>query len=296
MAVEIKSGAGSDLLTIDPISKAIRVTSYYPNGTPHEHIPELLTVNPVTEVNNDIIASFDTEEYKYISIQLTGTWVGTVKFQGSNDNGTFEDLVVQNTGSVLAPYVTEMTANGGVKIPVLFKFLRIRVTAYTSGIVRGTAYGYAEASNTGQISTVGTVDIAPSQVIGLSAGTEYIGNVKVLPTISAPVIPLKVISAVGVNATFVQAGPTNINFILIVSTAATPRFVKFYDKASAPVVGTDIPTHTFPLAAGASPIQAPPKGFNFTTGFAFAILLGVADNSTQPFTVAGEVVMMMEYT
>ncbi len=332
MAVEIKSGNSSDLGTIDPISKALRVTNYYPDGTFHDHLPTALTINPVTVVNNDILASFDTQDYKYVSLQLTGTWVGTVEFQGSNDNGTFENLVVQNTGVVLEPYVLSMTVNGGVKIPVLFRFLRVRVTSYTSGSVTGTAFGYKEDANTGQISTVGTVNIGAGQTLGtvtnleqlggqtvamgggvvtagtqrvtvatdtpvvLGAGTALIGNVKVLPTISAPVIPLKVISAVGVNATLVQAGVTNINFILIVSTAATPRFVKFYDKATAPIVGTDIPTHTFPLAVGASPIAAPPKGFNFTNGFGYAILLGVEDNSTTPFTVAGEVVMMMEYT
>lgn len=332
MAVEIKSGAGSDLLTVDPISKAIRVTNYYPDGSIHEHLPKPLTINSVTVVDNDILASFDTVDYQYISLQLSGVWAGTVKFQGSNDNGTFEDIVVQDVGSVLSPYVTEMTTNGGVKIPILFKYIRIRVTSYTSGIVQGTAFGYAQSFNTGQISSVGTMSINSGQTLDtvtnlqqlggqtvamgggavtsgtqrvtvatdtpvvLGAGTALIGNVKVLPTISAPVIPLKVISAVGVNATLVQAGPTNINFVLIVSTAATPRFVKFYDKATAPIVGTDIPTHTFPLAVGASPIQAPPKGFNFTNGFGYAILLSVDDSGTTPFTVAGEVVLMMEYT
>jgi len=387
MAVEIKSGNSSDLGTIDPLSKALRVSLYSPDGDLVDtKSPVTLIINPVTEVNNDIFASTDVSAYKYISLQLTGSWSGTVKFQGSNNNGTFEDIVVQNTGVVLEPYVVGMITNGGVKIPVLFKYLRIRVTDYISGTINGTAFGYKEDANTGQISTVGTVNIAAAQTLAtvtnleqlngnpismgsgavdagtiratvtnleqlngnpismgsgavdagtirasvtnveqlngqavamgggvvtagtqrvtvatdtpvvLGAGTALIGNVKVLPSISDPVIPLKVISAVGVNATLVQAGPTNINFILIVSVAATPRFVKFYDKATAPIVGTDIPTHTFPLSVGASPIMAPPKGFNFTNGFGFAILLGVEDSSTTPFTVGGEVVMMMEYT
>ena len=68
MAVEIKSGNSSDLGTVDPISKALRVTNYYPDGTFHDHLPTALTINPVTAVNNDILASFDTEDYKYVSL------------------------------------------------------------------------------------------------------------------------------------------------------------------------------------------------------------------------------------
>lgn len=333
MAVELKSGASADLGTIDPTSKALRVTTYNTDGSVVDtKTPVAIAVNPVTVVNNDIVASFDASAYKYVSLQLTGTWVGTVSFQGSNNNGTFEDIVVQNTGIVLTPYVLSLTANGGVKIPVLFKYLRIRVTAYTSGTITGTAFGYKEDANTGQISTVGTVNIgsaqtlatvtnlaqlggnaismgsgvvgsgtqrvslATDQLVGLAAGTNYVGDVKVLPTITATPIPLKVISAVGTNAALVKNSAANVNFILIVSQAATPRYLKFYNKATIPIVGVDSPTHVFPLAVGASPIQAPPKGFGFTNGFGYAITLGAADSDTTPFTVVGEVSIMLEYT
>jgi hypothetical protein len=37
-------------------------------------------------------------------------------------------------------------------------------------------------------------------------------------------------------------------------------------------------------------------GINFDVGIAYAILLGVADSSTTPFTVAGEVTAMIAYT
>ena len=180
MAVELKSGAGSDLGTIDPVSKALRVTQYNSDGSIVDtKVPVALTINPVTTVNNDIFASVDVSAYKYISLQLTGTWVGEVYFQGSNDNGTFENIVVQNTGVVLAPYVLSMTMNGGIKIPVLFKYLRIRVTSYTSGSVTGTAFGYKEDANTGQISTVGTVNIGAAQTLATVTNLQQLGGVNV---------------------------------------------------------------------------------------------------------------------
>lgn len=40
--------------------------------------------------------------------------------------------------------------------------------------------------------------------------------------------------------------------VTITNVAAAARFVKLYDSAAAPVVGTDTPTETYGLAAGAS--------------------------------------------
>jgi hypothetical protein len=166
MAVEIKSGDSTDLASVDATSKAVRVTLYDSAGVEIDtSVPVALTVTPVTVVDNDIVASFDASAYKFVSLQLTGTWAGTVSFQGSNDDGTFFDVVSQNVGVLLSPYVDNMTTNGGVKIPVMFKYLRVRVTAYTSGIVDGTAFGHKEDSNTGQISSTGEVTIAAAQTL-----------------------------------------------------------------------------------------------------------------------------------
>ena len=293
MAIIKDGNGGTAQLGIDDVSKAARVTIYDSLGNEViQSLPIAITVNPVTVIDNDVIDSFDASAYKFISLQLTGTWIGSVSFQGSNDNGTFDDIVSQDVGVIYTPYISSISNNGMIKIPVMFKYLRVRVTSYTSGTVEGTAFGYKEDSNTGQISAVGTI----TGNVGLNAGSEYIGDVKVLPTISAPSISHKVISAVGVNATLLQAGPSNIDLLLMVSSAATPRFFKFYDKATVPVVGTDIPKYTFPLAVGASPLSLPMKGLNFVNGLGYAILLSVDDAGTTPFTVNGEVVAMLDYT
>tara|TARA_R110000782_G_scaffold3228_1_gene11902 strand:+ start:6194 stop:7399 length:1206 start_codon:yes stop_codon:yes gene_type:complete len=166
MAVEIKSGNGTDLATVDSVSKAIRVTKYDSAGNEIDtSIPVALPLTPVTVVDNDIIDSFDASAYKFVSLQLTGTWVGEVKFQASANNGTWFDVASQNVGALLSPYVISMTATGGVKIPIMFKYLRVRVTAYTSGTIEGVAFGHKEDSNTGQISSTGEVTIASNQTL-----------------------------------------------------------------------------------------------------------------------------------
>mgnify|MGYP003669284721 CR=1 FL=1 len=311
MAVEIKSGNGTDTATVDPVSKALHVINFSSDGHEGIHaLPVSVATNNASALNEFVLPSLDAGEYAFISMQLVGTWEATVTFEGSNDNTTFYSIATTDPSANGTGQVTA-TINRVVKVPVLTQYIRARVSAYTSGTISAVAFGHRDENSSGLISTLGSIELqaettkkignvgleAGTNAIGsLSAGTAHIGDVKVLPTISAPPIPLKVISAVGVNATSVQAGASNINFILIVSKAATPRFVKFYDKATAPVVGTDVPKYTFPLAVGASPIQAPPQGFSFTDGFAYAIDLSVEDSGSTPFTVAGEVVMMLEYT
>jgi hypothetical protein len=306
MAVELKSGSGTDLATVGAVSKALRVTMYDDAGAPVlRNDPEEIAVSPVTVVNNDLITSLDVSRFKFFSLQLTGTWVGTVTFEESNDNGTFTEVVVQRAGDVLNPYGTSVTTNQLVKIPTLAKYLRVRVTSYTSGTVEGTCFGYKEQNDTGQISSTGEVTIAAGQSIGLdagssvalAAGTNDIGTVKVRPLITINPIYKKVISATGVNSTLVQAGASNLGILHIVNGAATARFFKLYNQATAPVVGTDIPMITITLAPGASNFTLPALvGIDFSLGLAFAILLGVEDSSTTPFTVSGEVTAMLAYT
>jgi hypothetical protein len=163
MAVELKSGVSTDLATVDATSKALRVTNYDSTGTEIvQSLPIAIAINTVTAANNDLLTSVDVSAYKFISVQLTDTWVGTVKFQGSNDNGTFYDIAVQSLNDLVTPYVTSLTAVNIVKVPIVFKYLRIRATAYTSGNIAGTAFGYKEENNTGQISATGEVTIADS--------------------------------------------------------------------------------------------------------------------------------------
>ena len=77
------------------------------------------------------------------------------------------------------------------------------------------------------------------------------------------------------NATSIKASPGVLGFLAMDNTNSTPLYVKFYDKASAPTVGTDTPAYTFMVpgnlnGAGNNP-PIPPGGLNFTAGIAMAV-------------------------
>lgn len=110
--------------------------------------------------------------------------------------------------------------------------------------------------------------------------------------------PYKLISAATTNATSVKASAGTLYSITASNINASPRYLKIYNKASAPTVGTDTPVLVFLIpgnTAGAGtniPIGLP--GYEFTTGIAFALTTGAADSDTGA-VAASEIIVNLGY-
>jgi hypothetical protein len=313
----IKSGATTDELTVDPTSKAARVTIYRSDGTEIvDHVPTAIAVGDVTAINNDLIASFDASQFSYVSFQLKGTWVGAVKFQASNDNGTFKDVVVQNVGDIVEPYRIESNGNSMIKIPVLAKYLRVRVTSYTSGTVEGSAFGYEEDVHTGQISSTGEVTIAASQTVDnlnklagnaismgagvADAGTQRVvlptGNVSVVIKPGADLLTAFILGTTGTNQANVVSAPCILRSIVFTNYAATPRHLKLYNTAGTPTAGSaGVVIQCSMAAAGTLVYPLPVEGFTFTNGIGRTMVLGADEASTSPATTAPDFSVSLIY-
>ena len=287
MAVEIKGGNSTDLASVDPVAKAMHVINYSSDGHEGIHsLPVALTTNSATAAEEFIIPSLNAQEYAFISIQLTGTWVATVIFEGSNDNTTFSPIATTDP-SAAATGQTTTTTNRIIKIPVLTKFIRVRVSAYTSGTISAVANGHRDENSSGLISTLGTVTLKAET-------TKIIGTVNI--NAAGPNNFHSIISATGLNATSVATSPAKISILHLVNGVATARYFKMYNKASAPTVGTDTPFFTVSLPTGATTFQLPALvGIDFSLGISYAITLGVAPDDTTPDTVVGAVTGLIAY-
>lgn len=96
-------------------------------------------------------------------------------------------------------------------------------------------------------------------------------------------VPYKLISAASTNATLVKAGPTTISMLTGSNINAAARYLKIYDKATAPTVGTDEVAYTFILpgfATGAGTNIPLARELNLMRGFGLALTTGVADTDT----------------
>jgi hypothetical protein len=107
----------------------------------------------------------------------------------------------------------------------------------------------------------------------------------------------RLVSAASTNATSVKASAGLVGFVFAVNLNAAVRYLKFYNKASSPTVGTDTPVATLPIPAsttGAGFMLPIPGGAQFTTGVAYAVTTGVADADTGA-VAANEILLWIGY-
>lgn len=107
----------------------------------------------------------------------------------------------------------------------------------------------------------------------------------------------RLISAASTNATSLKASAGTLYSVTAVNLNAAVRYLKFYNKASAPTVGSDTPVATIPIPAsttGAGFTISLPFGFDFSTGIAYALTTGAADADTGA-VAANEIFLLLTY-
>lgn len=109
-------------------------------------------------------------------------------------------------------------------------------------------------------------------------------NVRIAGASAASRIPS---AANSTNATVALASPGYLESISGYNAAVATRYLKFYDKATAPTVGTDVPVLTYALPASTA-FNIAVGGFEFSAGIAYGMVTGAADNNTTALT-AGDV-------
>ena len=93
----------------------------------------------------------------------------------------------------------------------------------------------------------------------------------------------RVISAASTNATTIKGSAGQVYGVLCFNTNAAARYLKLYNKATSPTVGTDTPVITITIPGGTTGGGVSfelPQGIAFATGIASAITTGAADADT----------------
>lgn len=94
-------------------------------------------------------------------------------------------------------------------------------------------------------------------------------------------------AAANQDATLIKAAPGAIAGIYATNTNAARRYLKLYDKSTAPT-SADTPAAIFTLEPGTTSAFEPPAGINFVNGIGFRITTGVADADATAAT-AGDI-------
>lgn len=119
-----------------------------------------------------------------------------------------------------------------------------------------------------------------------------------VPRTSGGLLISRTLSAATTNATSVKASAGQVYLIQATNINAAVRYLKLYNKASAPTVGTDVPVLTLLLPASAT-IPTPlyieaEQGIQFTTGIALALTTGIADGDSAA-VAANEIIVSLFY-
>ena len=223
------------------------------------------------------IFSIDALYYSAITIQYTSVGSGnTVTYEGSNDNATWLAVLVnrgENAASTANTAFT-VTASHEIFVPLKFRYFRARISTYGSGTV--TAY-YALKSGPEPMST--TIRSG-----GAAYGTGYTFGAIPLTQAGSTPSTARIMSAASTNGTSTKASAGQVYNVNLYNSG-TLAFIKFYNKASSPTVGSDTPVATYAIPASGRCDFSIPLGLMFTTGIAYAITGGVADSDTTAVTL-----------
>ena len=122
--------------------------------------------------------------------------------------------------------------------------------------------------------------------------------VQLIPQASGGCSISRILSAASTNATSIKGSAGQVFGVFAINLNAAVKYLKFYNKATSPTVGTDTPVLTLPIPAsttGAGFWIGIPQGIAFGTGIACAITGAQADNDTTAVS-AGEQVIHTFYT
>ena len=115
------------------------------------------------------------------------------------------------------------------------------------------------------------VDGPNSTAANSDVGMQYRGNATGAATIA------KIASLATTNATSVKASAGRVIGWTLCNTTAAFKFVRFYNKASAPTVGTDSPVQIVGLPPNSTLVKTLEGGTGYSTGIAYAITNLVGD-------------------
>ena len=242
-------------------------------------------------------APLDTAMFATIWVLVpTAPTAGAYVIEGSNDGVSYGPipyfpLTFNATAALtITASATTVTANTYV-IPCSARFIRMRVSTTAVSNATSISAQIRASRSTMPISltkvlidgqTVEAANIAGNVLrVGGYDGTfartfktNTTGALAVTPDfVSTGYSQIAISSAATTNATSIKASAGTLASMQCSNTGAAVAFVKLYNKASAPTVGTDVPILTIPIAASGPPVNVfdAMVGFRFSTGIALAI-------------------------
>ena len=156
--------------------------------------------------------------------------------------------------------------------------VRVIFTAYTSGSAIVTIRAEDDPSMVYNLSNGAAAGQTVTGTVTANEGTPQTGTAYSLVT------------AATTNGANIKATAGNLFEIAVSNVTAATIFVKFYNKATAPTVGTDVPIITIPVTAGQTiALEFGRLGKRFALGIGIAVTAAAAATDTTVVTAGAQI-------
>ena len=116
-----------------------------------------------------------------------------------------------------------------------------------------------------------------------------------LQSVNNGVVKTKVICAASTNSTSIKGSAGVLYNIEATNSDTVGYYVKLYNKATGPTVGTDVPVAVYYAPSGGGFVVEKVNGSWFGTGIALGTSLLATDADTTVVTTANKLVINVEY-
>lgn len=219
-------------------------------------------------------------DYVVATDEIAGVNYERVKLAIGAD-GTAVDASTANPVPITGVVAEDSAAASGQNgLPILL----VRQDVLSPSTDTNGDYGFLKSNANGELYVVASGALSVTGTM----------PVQQAPATSGGYIVKRTLSAASTNATSVKASAGQVFGWYLFNANAATRYLKLYNKASAPTVGTDTPVLTIPIPAGAAANVEYLGGIAFATGIAFALTTGIADADTGA-VAANDVVVNLFY-
>ena len=308
------------VVNASPTSEYGLVTRNIPSGTQTiQGVQDAATTGSIVAATT-VVGPLAISSRNVITVSIHGTYAGVVFIIEASDDGgtTYYPLMCMDNKTGQAGSTWTPGTNGVASYDAAvggYTHIRVRATAWTSGTglvsITGQAFAYepAVAALSQGLGAVAAVPVGFPVYTAFWDGTNVrvpllntSGHLNVIfPSAQAvtntPATPTATTlnSAATTNTGYAKASAGTLYGIACSNVSASVRYLKLYNKASAPTLASDTPVLVIPIAAASvANFQLGPLGLRFSTGIAYAITGGVADTDTTAIAL-GDCKMFLSY-
>lgn len=236
--------------------------------------------------------------YRSVSMHIVGSvgiTAGAIIFEQTNDLNAkpviwpVEEVSLPTGIHLLVAQNIAANASRMFAGAITARYVRVRISTVFVG---GTVQAVCSFSDKPYTRVASSAFISGTPSVTVASGTiTTIGNAG---TPAAPATPYFLNSAATTNAALIVTGTSGVESIYATNVGAAPIFVKLYNKAIAPIAGTDVPEMIIPVTAaaggipGSTSLPAGHQGYRFPLGLGIAVTGGAADSDVTP-VAAGQV-------